>query len=188
MNRKDGKTLIMSTAEELFFKYGFRRVSVDEICRSAKVSRKTFYVYFANKETLVIAILDKINETYLNKFLEIMGSDASFVDKMMLAIGAKIAFTRQMSADFVADFTSLEAVVQHYHKMADKSIEIGRSIFLRAQEKGEIRRNLSIDFIMTMLNYQVDLYERQEFRSLFKDSESLVKQMSEMFLFGIVEG
>jgi AcrR family transcriptional regulator len=60
MKGKDTKTLIMNTAETLFLKYGFRRVSVDEICRSAKVSRKTFYVYFANKETLVIEILDKI--------------------------------------------------------------------------------------------------------------------------------
>jgi hypothetical protein len=46
---------------------------------------------------------------------------------------------------------------------------------------------LDIDFIMLMLNYQIELCEKQEFLALFKDIESMVKQMSEMFLFGIVE-
>jgi AcrR family transcriptional regulator len=177
----------MNTAEALFLKYGFRRVSVDEICRNAKVSRKTFYVYFANKETLVIQILDKINGMFLNNFVEVMTADAPFIDKIMQAMEMKLAFSKQVSIDFVSDFTSVETVVHHYHKMAEKNIDIARSVFAQAQEKGEIRSNLSIDFIMAMLNYQIDLCEKQEFCRLFKDSESMIKQMSEMFLFGIVE-
>jgi AcrR family transcriptional regulator len=34
---------IASTAEKLFMKFGIRRVSVEEICREASVSKMTFY-------------------------------------------------------------------------------------------------------------------------------------------------
>lgn len=40
---------LIETAAQLFFKHGFKRVTVEEICRTAKVSKVTFYRYFAAK-------------------------------------------------------------------------------------------------------------------------------------------
>ena len=51
---------IISTAQSLFWKYGMRRVSIEEICRDARVSKMTFYKFFKNKVDLVKFILDKI--------------------------------------------------------------------------------------------------------------------------------
>jgi len=51
---------ILSTGKELFWKYGFKRVTIEEICREAKVSKMTFYKYFPNKSKLAIVILDSI--------------------------------------------------------------------------------------------------------------------------------
>jgi hypothetical protein len=124
---------------------------------------------------------------FLNKFVEIMTGDAPFIDRIMQATEVKLAFSRQMSIDFVSDFASVEAVTHHYHQMAAKNFDTARSVFLQAQNKGEIRSHLSIDFIMAILNHQIDLCEKPEFCRLFPDGESMVKQMSEMFLFGIVE-
>ena len=188
MMKKDAKTAIMEAAEVLFLKYGFRRVAVDEICRNAGVSRKTFYVYFANKEAVMIQLLDEIISTLTGEFVEIMNGNASFADKMAGLMELKLALSRRLSMDFFADlFTSSSDEVAHfYRKKVDENIGLARSLFLQAQERGEIRSELDIDFIMAMLNYQTDLCENPEFRARFKDSESMVKQMSELFLFGIV--
>jgi AcrR family transcriptional regulator len=188
MIKKDTKTAIMDAAEALFLKHGFRRVTVDEICRSAKVSRKTFYVYFANKEALTTQLLDQIVDTLTGEFIEIMNGNASFSYKMTQMMEMKLELSRRLSMDFFTDlFTaSSDEVFHHYRRKADENIAIARSLFIQAQEKGEIRSELDIDFIMTMLNNQTDLCEKPEFRARFKDSESMVKQMSELFLFGIV--
>jgi len=187
MNKKDAKTAIIDAAETLFLKHGFSHVSVDEICKYAGVSRKTFYVYFANKDALTIELLDKINESFFSDFLYIMNSAISFTDKMMKVIEIKLSLSKQLSMDFVTDLTSSKKVLEYYRKMANENIAIARSFLLQAQKKGEIRNELDIDFIMAMLNNQMDLYEKQEFRSMFKDGESMMKQMTEMFLYGIVE-
>ena len=40
---------IFKTAKDLFWKYGIKRVSIEEICKEAKVSKMTFYKFFPNK-------------------------------------------------------------------------------------------------------------------------------------------
>ena len=46
---------ILNTARQLFWKHGIRRVSVEEVCREAGVSKMTFYRSFPNKIELAKA-------------------------------------------------------------------------------------------------------------------------------------
>ena len=43
---------IIEAARKLFNKYGFKKVSMDEIASSAGVTKKTVYTYFSSKEEL----------------------------------------------------------------------------------------------------------------------------------------
>ena len=49
MNKKD---MVIQKARELFTKYGYKKVSMDEIAREAGVTKKTVYTYFSSKEEL----------------------------------------------------------------------------------------------------------------------------------------
>ena len=51
---------ILATARELFAKYGYKRVSMDEIARDANVVKSTIYQHFKDKDELLEFI---INET-----------------------------------------------------------------------------------------------------------------------------
>lgn len=44
---------IIEAARKSFYKYGFKRVSVDEIAREAKVTKRTLYMYFKSKEEIL---------------------------------------------------------------------------------------------------------------------------------------
>lgn len=46
------KEQIIEAARELFTKYGYRKVSMDEIAKEAGVTKKTIYTYFKDKEEL----------------------------------------------------------------------------------------------------------------------------------------
>jgi AcrR family transcriptional regulator len=43
---------VLSVALEVFSRYGFRKTSMDEVARSADISRQGLYLYFASKEVL----------------------------------------------------------------------------------------------------------------------------------------
>lgn len=47
------KEQIIAAARKLFTKYGYKKVSMDEIAREANVSKKTVYAYFKDKEELL---------------------------------------------------------------------------------------------------------------------------------------
>lgn len=46
------KEQIIEAARKLFNKYGFKKVSMDEIAREAGVTKRTVYMYFSSKEEL----------------------------------------------------------------------------------------------------------------------------------------
>src|ERR1700730_779379 len=43
---------VLSVALEVFGRYGYRKTSMDEVARSADISRQGLYLYFASKEAL----------------------------------------------------------------------------------------------------------------------------------------
>lgn len=46
----------------MFFKYGVKSVSIDDICNEVHISKKTFYVYFKRKDDLIVDLLVKMRE------------------------------------------------------------------------------------------------------------------------------
>jgi AcrR family transcriptional regulator len=51
---------ILNTGKTLFWKHGVRRVTIEEICREADVSKMTFYRFFPNKIELAKTLLKKM--------------------------------------------------------------------------------------------------------------------------------
>jgi len=54
---------ILEAATRVFAEKGFRRATTREVAREAGVSEGTIYNYFEDKDALLVAILDGLNET-----------------------------------------------------------------------------------------------------------------------------
>ncbi len=53
------RTLLMATAERMFYRDGFRVVGIDTLLAEAGVAKMTLYNHFASKDDLIIAVLEK---------------------------------------------------------------------------------------------------------------------------------
>lgn len=58
---------IIQTASGMFHQLGIRNVSIDDICSELRISKKTFYTHFPQKEDLVNAVLSYDQTKYLEK-------------------------------------------------------------------------------------------------------------------------
>jgi AcrR family transcriptional regulator len=72
---------LVETAHVLFWRYGIKRVSVEEICRTAVVSKMTFYKHFKNKVDLALYVLRMVMQTGLRIYRDIMDRDVPFAEK-----------------------------------------------------------------------------------------------------------
>ncbi len=53
---------ILATAEQLLEQRPLHEISVDDLARGAGISRPTFYFYFASKEAVLLALMDRVVE------------------------------------------------------------------------------------------------------------------------------
>jgi len=97
------------TAKDLFWKHGFKKVSIDEICKKSNVSRKTFYTFYENKNALVIYLYNKVIEEAYDIYEGVVESDMNFSEKLEKFFNYKLEFTKNISMEFISDFYNPDA-------------------------------------------------------------------------------
>ena len=182
------KQQIEEKAKELFWKHGFKKVTIDEICTKAKVSRKTFYTFYGNKTALVLFIFDNIMNEAFEIYEGIVESDAHFSDKMEMIFEYKYNAAKNISLEFIADFYNPEAgeLLTFFNSKIEKSMQFMREFFRKAQEKGELNPELSLDYVMWLMQKSIELCGTKELIALFPSADAMTRQVSQSLVYGIM--
>ena len=97
---------LLDAAKNLFWKYGFRRISVEEIAAEAGLSKMTFYRYFENKLDIAKRVLSKEMEESLGEYQEILDSKKPFTEKIEATILLKSKHSDKIGIEFLQDILS----------------------------------------------------------------------------------
>lgn len=182
------KEIIIQTANELFLKHGFKKISVDEICKKAGVSRKTYYTYFKNKEEVIKQVISDIADFGFALYDEIFNDEKlTFSQKMEKGILAKIELSKKWSMEFFTDLMQLEKgdLLTFYNQIAERSFAIMFDFLNDAQKKGEIDARLNLHYIMWSLQKQYEHMNEPELLAMFPNVEEMTKQIVQVFVSGI---
>ncbi|MBW6500049.1 MAG: TetR/AcrR family transcriptional regulator [Bacteroidales bacterium] len=178
---------IMETGRRLFWKYGFRRVNVDEICREAGVSKMTFYRFFENKKELAKTIYENEVRIGVERFDIVMRSDMSPSDKLKAIITMKLEGTNDMSKEFLMDFyksndTGLKAFVED---LTERSWNEIIKSFRDAQEKGWLRKDFKPEFILYLTQHLIPMLTDENLIKLYDTPQELILEFANFFTYGI---
>lgn len=183
------KEIIDNTAKDLFWKHGFKKVSVDEICKKSHISRKTFYTYYGNKNALVISILESMTNEMFDLFEKLTLDESKiFSEQIAEMINMKYELNKGFSMEFVTDFYHPDSaeILEFFKSVTVKSITVTKAFFEKAQQRGEMNPELDINFVMWYMQKQIEILQSAEFQSLFSDSVTMTKQISELLIYGIM--
>jgi AcrR family transcriptional regulator len=182
------KKQIISTAQALFWKYGMRRVSIEEICGVAKVSKMTFYKFFKNKIELVKYILDKIEEESTKEYQTIMSQDISFHKKVLQTIDMKMKSVDKISSEFYADLhqNAIPEISEHFNNISTRVLDLIVDDYKKAQGKGEIRKDLKIEFIIYQLNKIFEMAGDANLIEMYDSPQDLIMELTRFFFYGIL--
>ncbi|HSG27846.1 MAG TPA: TetR/AcrR family transcriptional regulator [Candidatus Krumholzibacterium sp.] len=177
---------IMSAGEELFFRNGYRKVTVEDICRRAGASRMTFYKYFPNKMELFKAVWDLIIDDAYRHLDEVdLRTDLSFPEKMRLVIRNKMELLRRMSPELVEELLSSEPELGDFLREAQKrSMDQFLEFMKKAQERGDMRR-VQPGFVLAIIGKMRELIEDESLVGLYADRLDFIEEMNSFFFFGI---
>jgi TetR/AcrR family transcriptional regulator, regulator of autoinduction and epiphytic fitness len=76
---------VLAVALEVFGRYGFRKTSMDEIARSADISRQGLYLHFANKDALFRAAVNQELDTALAEVSRSLDEEGVELERRVVA-------------------------------------------------------------------------------------------------------
>lgn len=134
------KEEVIEAARELFCKYGYRKVSMDEIAKKSNVTKKTIYTYFKDKNDLIKyfayeeigkmkQIIDKIEKKNLKATEKVHNIIYSLIEfkkeeKLLNAFTEEAKYLPAGIADECSKMLT-DSIMEEIEKLLNKSIENG---------------------------------------------------------------
>jgi AcrR family transcriptional regulator len=178
---------ILQTAKELFWKYGFRKISIEEICKKSCVSKMTFYKFFQNKLEIAKTVVKTEAENGEVRMKSILHNSSSISEKLQQMIQIKIDGTNGASEEFIQDFylggvPELKAYVEEVTRNLWDSIMVD---IKEAQAKGIFRKDLNPEFLIHFSFRMVDLMKDEVFTRLYPSPQALILEFTNLVTYGI---
>ena len=91
MNKKEE---VINAARDLFTKYGYKKVSMDEIAKEANVTKKTICSYFSDKEAMFKYFASEELQSMKEKIENDVNSSTSFIDRVSKILYESLLFRK----------------------------------------------------------------------------------------------
>jgi AcrR family transcriptional regulator len=90
--REDIRDLILDTVDNLLARYGYKKMTMDDVAREVGIGKGTIYLHFPSKEELVLAHVDRIAERVVMRLREIAGLPESPDRRLRKMLVTRIVF------------------------------------------------------------------------------------------------
>jgi len=181
---------IINSSIRVFARQGFFQSTISQIAREAGVADGTIYLYFKNKEDILIQIFDVKTREVFEKFKEEVEKAGSSFDKLKNLIHRHLKEFQQ-DRDMAILYQSethrqgrpFEA---HIKKMSEMYLDIVSELVEQGQQEGIIRRDLYVSLVKRFILGSVDevintwLHSTKEY-----DLTSMADPLVDLFINGI---
>jgi len=179
---------IVFAAKSLFWKHGIRRVTIEEICKEAGVSKMTCYKYFSNKTAIAKYLIEDLFETGVKAYKEIYNSDIPYEEKVKKMVDLKMSNAHEMSQELLDDIykNQEEELSETIETIKKKMIGVYLEDIREAQKTGEIRNDVKPEFMLYFLNNLTEMLTDQRLVGIYSNPEQMIAEVMNFFFYGIM--
>lgn len=179
---------ILNGAQELFFKYGIKAITMDDIARHLAISKKTIYQFFKEKDEIInILMTEKIREdeeqfsklhinaaNVIEEVFEIMRCMSENIGKINPVVFYEL---QKYYPEAWKKFIHFKE--NHVRKQVEDSLK-------RGQEQGYVRKNINTGILSRLRMEEIQMGFNTEVFPIDKFTTLDVQlEMTEHFLYGI---
>ena len=119
--QKNVRDVILDAADRLLARYGYKKMTIDDLAQEVGIGKGTVYLHFRSKEEIVLSHVDRIVERVLEPLKTIAQSDAAPAEKIREMLVTRVMFR----------FDS----VQHYTESISEVLRDLRGALLERRER-----------------------------------------------------
>ncbi|HEU4434929.1 MAG TPA: TetR/AcrR family transcriptional regulator [Pyrinomonadaceae bacterium] len=86
------KDAILDATDRLLARYGYRKMTVEDIASEAHIGKGTIYLHFTSKEEVVLSHVDRIVDRLKDRLREIGNSDAPAAERLRQMLLLRVMF------------------------------------------------------------------------------------------------
>lgn len=178
---------VLEAARSLFWKHGFRRVSIEEVCLLAKVSKMTYYKFFANKTELAKAVYHYEAIKGLEAFRTLLAENSTPAEKIQKFLQMKLEGSHDISQEFLNDFyTSNELGLRSYIEEENNRLLLATlKDFKDAQQKGIFRKDFKPELLFFISRKILEMITDEKLAGMYSSPTELIMEVSRFIVYGI---
>lgn len=149
------KRSLQEACKQSWTQYGYKKTSVDDLCKQAGISKGAFYLFFESKEALFCEVLCSMQEQICNAASEII---EKLQDKYGVAEALKLIYREYDKNNFLynsngTDFTILiNKLSEEQAKKIEESNQMSQQLFLsQPYLKFKVDTDLAMSVIYSLI-------------------------------------
>ncbi|MDO5665677.1 MAG: TetR/AcrR family transcriptional regulator [Bacteroidia bacterium] len=154
------KERIIKEAGTLFYQYGIKSVSMDDLASSLGISKRTLYENFKDKEEVLLTYLADIRDERNNKVFEVIERSANMIEVFLYFI----EFHKKKELPSIKFYEDIYKYYPRIYKLIQKDVETNK-VYIKKYlqqgiDQGYIRENLNVDVAAFLVEESTYTYIR----------------------------
>ena len=159
----DIKDRIIEKAGELFFEYGIKNISMDELASSLGISKRTIYENFKDKEDILRFLITKLSNERNKIFKEFLEEGLNVVEIFIKVIEIQMDMPVS-SAKFIQDiYKYYPKITKFLQENIEKNNEFLQNFLLKGIGQGYIREDLNVEVTAFLVEESTYTYIRASY-------------------------
>jgi TetR/AcrR family fatty acid metabolism transcriptional regulator len=189
----DKRRRILDAAVKVFAEKGFFQARVSDIARMAGVADGTIYLYFKNKDDLLISIFEEKMKEINVKFRDALGTEKDSVQRFRRLIGMHLAGFQaypELAAVLQVELRQSSRFMREYKKVELKNyLDLMGDVVREGQQQGVFRKDIPLGLVKRFVFGALDeVVSTWVLAGRPYDLESLTDPLVDLFLNGLREG
>ncbi|TKB96196.1 TetR/AcrR family transcriptional regulator [Pedobacter cryophilus] len=187
-DKTEDRTRILEKARELFFFFGIRSITMDDISKHLGMSKKTLYNHFKDKAEIVNIIIDDLIVSHGNKLNETRMISQNAIDELYLQVDVLLYFFKEISPNIFFEMDKyFPELSGHFTHHRHHCILLGiKENLERGIEEGLYRPDLEVEFISNArLNQFVAAFDENAFPEIDFDVTKTLNKLNDFYLHAV---
>lgn len=189
MNTAGLESTWLERVEALFFRYGIKSLTMDDVAGELGISKKTLYQMVESKDDLVMKVLQHHTSREKSQCLDMASHASNAIEEILIVLDTNSQEMAQMKTNVINDLQKYHRegwlLIRNFH--FDFVYKIIRENMMRGRKEGLYRENFDIDILAKLhLATAFNLFDEQIFPDGSTPRNVLFKEYMLHFLHGIV--
>lgn len=148
--RQELKEKILITAINLFHKHGLRSVKMDDIANELKISKRTLYEIYSNKEELLLEVVRRDKQREKRRMDEIGRTGSNVINIIIEISRFRLEEFSQINPLFFEEIHKYPELLAYVHRLHDERESDAHAFIQRGIDEGLFLPNLNYNIVRTM--------------------------------------